>query len=476
MASVTRKSQGGRTGWRIRFYLGDRRKEIYLAVGGKRGESMAQKIAIHIDNLAQSKTNNVPPDPAAVAWANKTEGSLRENLVSWGLADPINKRRNDDSGRLLGAFFDAYMETRSDLQQSTKEQYRQSRRLLIEYFGESKPIRSITVADAEKFKRWLLQSQSEASTSKHIKRAKTLFQFAVNDQLLDRSPFDTIKAGSDVNHDRQRFIDRKTIEKVLMSCPDADWRLIFGLSRFCGLRCPSEVCGLKWTDIDWEGGKIRIESPKTGLRFCPIFPAVRSILAEAFDLAPDGAVHVVGRYRSDSNLRTQAHRIIESAGVVPWPKLFNNLRASCRTELQEKFPSHVCDSWMGHSTEVAAKHYLQTTDDHWAAANDFGSPTGSPISTNIGPISTHQQNKKPPENTLFDASRGLGVSPLITRLGFEQSPNIAGNSNNPDPVPPPVPPLATIDQDFTDLITLWQSMDQEQRAAMLAVARGMIQY
>lgn len=56
------------------------------------------------------------------------------------------------------------------------------------------------------------------------------------------------------------------------------------------------------------------------------------------------------------------------AQLKPWPKLFQNLRSSRETELTQKFPLHVVCAWMGNSQAVAAKHYLQVTDDHFKAA------------------------------------------------------------------------------------------------------------
>jgi integrase len=419
MASVKREGKAGRVGWRVRFYADKRSREIYLAVGGKRGETMAKKIAGHVENLAQSKSKNVPADPMAIQWANGTDGSLRENLIAWGLAEPHNHRLATDAGRLLGAFIDSYIGSRSDIKQTTIINYKQTRRLLVEYFGESKSLQSITPADAERWKRWLLDRLATASTCKHIKRAKTFFSFAVDDRLLSSSPFSKIKAGDDVNPDRQRFIDRKMSEKILAACPDADWRTIFALARFGALRCPSEVLGLRWSDVDWDGGRLRIDSPKTGLRYCPLFPELRGTLSEAFDLAADGAVHVVARYRQGQNLRTQLNRIIQSAAMVPWPKPFNNLRASRRTELQEMFPSHVIDSWLGHSTKVAERHYLQVTDDHWEAAIKSCPPTRPHINPDSDTINTNHENDKTPRNTTIDASRGLEMLELVTPTGLE---------------------------------------------------------
>ncbi len=54
--------------------------------------------------------------------------------------------------------------------------------------------------------------------------------------------------------------------------------------------------------------------------------------------------------------------------MKPWPKLFHNLRASRETELAESFPLHVVCAWIGNSQPIAAKHYLQVTDEHFERA------------------------------------------------------------------------------------------------------------
>ena len=75
------------------------------------------------------------------------------------------------------------------------------------------------------------------------------------------------------------------------------------------------------------------------------------------------------RYRrSNQNLSTLLRRIIKRAGLTPWPKLYQNLRASRETELAERFPLHVVCAWIGNSQAVAAKHYLQVTDEHFRQA------------------------------------------------------------------------------------------------------------
>ena len=52
------------------------------------------------------------------------------------------------------------------------------------------------------------------------------------------------------NRDRDYFVTLDEAKRVLDACPDAQWRLVFALSRFGGLRCPSEHSLLKWEDVD----------------------------------------------------------------------------------------------------------------------------------------------------------------------------------------------------------------------------------
>jgi hypothetical protein len=127
------------------------------------------------------------------------------------------------------------------------------------------------------------------------------------------------------------------------------------------------------------GPLFRVTSPKTEHhpgkeeRWVPLFPELRPYLEEAFELAAEGGTHVITRYRdTNANLRTQLLRIIRRAGVVPWPKLFHNLRASRETDLAAVYPLHVVCAWIGNSTLVAQKHYLQTTEEDFRRAAKCG--------------------------------------------------------------------------------------------------------
>ena len=99
---------------------------------------------------------------------------------------------------------------------------------------------------------------------------------------------------------RERFITTDETAKLLDACPNHHWKAIVALARCGGIRCPSEVLSLTLAGIDWEAGRIVVQSPKTehhpgkDYRMIPLFPELRPILADAFNLAQEGAVYVVG--------------------------------------------------------------------------------------------------------------------------------------------------------------------------------------
>lgn len=308
------------------------------------------------------------PADATRAWLKSLDRSVIERLADVGLTETREATR-------LGAYIQGYIDQRHDAKPNTRKKYRTTQLLLIKHFGVDRKLESITRGDADAWRRAIGEGRSENTIRKYVCVAKLYFNAAVRSKLIDENPFDDQPSATMPNTTREYFVSRDEAAKVLAACPDAEWRLLFALGRYGGLRCPSEQFALKWSDVDWEGHRFCVRSPKTeklvhqGIRFVPIFPELRPFLEEAFDLAADGELYVVSRHRHEScNLRTQLGRIVARAGLVPWPKLWQNLRATRQTELEAEFPLHVVCRWLGNSPVVARKHYLQVTDEHFAKA------------------------------------------------------------------------------------------------------------
>lgn len=373
MASITRESNGRRT---IQFVGSDgKRRSIRL---GKLSQRLAEAIKFRVEQLIAAKLSGHAVDADTARWIAELDQGIADKLARVGLV--LMRER-----ATLGAFLDAYIARRVDVKPSTQLQYQQVRRNLVDYFGSTKPLRDITAGDADNWRLHLIgKGLADNTVRRRCGRAKHFFTAAARKGLVSSNPFADLKSAVSGNAERLYFVTRDETQRVLDACPDAQWRLLFALSRYGGLRCPSEHLSLRWGDVDWERGRITVPSPKTEhhpggeSRVIPLFPELRPYLDEAFDLAEPETEYVITRYRHrNSNLRTQLQRIIRRAGLEPWPKLFQNLRSTRETELAEKFPLHVVCAWIGNSQPVAVKHYLQVTDEHFARAAKGGAKSGA---------------------------------------------------------------------------------------------------
>jgi len=376
MASLHKEQQHGREIWRIAFYDKDgNRRKIRL---GEIGKKSAKSIAMHVQQLANFSYAGESPDGELTAWLAKIGQDLADKLAAVGL---IGKRDKQSPAVVavvrLAAFVDAYIAGRSDVKSGTKLNFHQARQYLVKYFTAERSLDSITAGDADDWRVWLkVEKLGDNTIRRHCGRAKQFFRAAVRKRLIVENPFGDMKdCEVKANRERDYFLARADAQKVFDACPDSEWRLIFALARYGGLRVPSELLGLRWIDVDWERNRVTVRSPKTAhhegkdQRTIPLFPELRPYLDASWVEAADEAEFVIARHRhTNINLRTQLERIIGRAGLKPWPKLFQNLRASRATEPAAEYPAHVAADWLGHSRLVAAEHYWQVTDADFSKA------------------------------------------------------------------------------------------------------------
>lgn len=381
MASVSTEKRNGRTRYRIEWRDGDKRRHKMRLAGELDNRKDADAIARKVTAIVSASISQRTLDNAVAQWLTDIGDELHAKLAESGLVEPRQSAK-------LGEFIDSYIAGRGDAEANTVRNWRNSRDKLMDFFGEDVGLREITSGRADDWRQSLVnQDYSDATVSKAVKHAKQFLRAATRKGFCESNPFVDLKAGGEENADRKAFISQETIATVLDAAPNAEWRAIIALARYGGLRCPSEILALEWTHIDWQADKFTVTSPKTkrhgkGWRVVPLFPELRAILAELHEVAAtgEGSRYVVTRYREKNvNLRTQFERILRRANVDAWPRLFHNLRASRQTELMNSFPAHVVCDWLGNTEAIASKHYLQTTDDHFALAQ--GGATGGDITT-----------------------------------------------------------------------------------------------
>lgn len=385
---------------------------FYTAPGERRTMSLrttsqrkAERFRGYVEDLLAARKTGCPLDAATAAWLSQLKNKERSRLAQAGLLDeePPEATTTSTGSLSIEKYIETYIKRRADAKQATKTKWRHAQRNLVAFFGNEKLITEVTAGDAKDFERFLKttarhhryadkaadEGLSGNTVRKRICDAKQIFQDAVDREIIAKNPFAGLKSSTTGNADRFHFIDRGTVERVLQACPDAEWRLIFALCRFGGLRCPSEILRFRLSDVNWETERFLVHSPKTehhegkDKRWVPIFPELRPYVDAIWDNAEEGQEFFIvrGQGKSEAYFRTGLMKILKRAGVKPWPKLFQNLRSTRQTELEELFPTHVVCEWLGNSPRVAQRHYLQTTDDHFAAAvrTPSGAPIGAPI-------------------------------------------------------------------------------------------------
>jgi len=392
-----------------------------------------------MEHLLEAKRHDAAAHYDAVRWLDRIDDRLHARVVSLGLAKPRGK-----AVVTLEMLLDRF-DAASTVKPATRAAYKQATDSLLDHLGASAPLLDLTMADADGWRKSIAEPTldkhgeptkrlARATVAKRVHIAKAIFRKAVKWGLIPSSPFADLRAGSQSNPDRAFYVAADTIRSILAACPDDQWRAIVALSRFAGLRCPSEIVALRWGDVNWERGRLMVKSPKTAnyeghaVRVVPISPELRPTLQDLFDRAEPGTEAVVPRLNDPrTNLRSQFERIIAKAGVTPWPRLFQNLRASCETDWAERFPAHVCAKWLGHSPLIAAKHYLQTRDAHFdmaAGVGDFREAATNPATQ------AHQSDPTAPQpktQKLRNAAElvgvGVGCDPLkieaMGAVGFE---------------------------------------------------------
>jgi integrase len=380
-------------GARVMIRTANGRHSIRL---GKVSERIAETARRMIESLEAAKAAGHSPDRETAEWVGRVSDEIHQRLVNAGLVPP--REHATKVIVTLGQHLEHLFGGLGKQKPTTARNYARARRLLEEFFGKDRTLDSITEGDADAYKRWLLDKYAPASASVDLRRARQYLKAAVRRRLIAVNPFAEVPCGPQVNDDRIVYVSPETIEAVIAACPDNDSRLIFAMPRYGGLRFPSEVENLKWSDVDWENSRFTVHEKKVehhpgrGRRVVPIFEGLRPHLQRAYRERTPGAIYVVPRARGGRNLGTQAKRIIAKAGIAVWEKLFVNLRGSCSDDLERRgIAEKAINAWIGNTARMRHRHYHSVRPEDWAAVTGTAEKNPAPNPAPSTPVTGHQE-------------------------------------------------------------------------------------
>ena len=376
MASISRDKNGTK-----RLVFNDHNGKRHFVRLGEVNVKQADLVKTRVETIVSAKILGQSFDAETSVWLRDIGDELHEKLAKTGIISPR-------LATTLGGFCDQFL-VKIKVKESTKRTMKQATDTLIKHFGYEVNPKSITVELVERLSESMKKARLSHSTiDKRIKTARQVFAAMIRAKIISENPFREVKVTPTINEERNVYVEREQVARIIDTIPDPEWKLIVGLSRYCGLRAPSEILSLTWDCILWDKKRIIVKSPKTehyegkDSRIIPMFEGILPLLEAVYEQAePGGSPFVIACRRGifdqltdgrNTNLGTLFKKYILRAGETPWPKPFHAMRASCETDLLNdgRVKPHTIARWMGHSIQIALKHYARIKDDDFAIMTD----------------------------------------------------------------------------------------------------------
>ena len=209
MASLSFQDSNNRRGWRIQFRDRTKRKRVIWL--GDVAEHRAKEFFARADHLIAVAKESLPADAATIRWLSALDPALRNKLANVGLCESSEQQQARDI--ILGEWINIYITERKDVADGTITSFEKARDNLVDYFGVRKKLRTITKADAKRWRIWLAaegnrrdkdrSTLADATVRRRTGRAKQFFREAVERGYCDSNPFDGLPCtvGSNAFHE-----------------------------------------------------------------------------------------------------------------------------------------------------------------------------------------------------------------------------------------------------------------------------------
>jgi len=351
----------------IRWVEGKIRRTLHLG-GSRFNRKTAERVKDIVERLLHYRWSpDTVPDKMTMHWLQHAPQEIRDKLARAGLI-AVEERKT------CQMLWDTYMKHKTDLKSVSIKNYSRCQLEFFEAFRPTEPIDKITSERLLEWKARMLTKFAPATVALYLTLARAVFSWAVRHDWLTKSPMLGIKAGSFENRAKDRIITMEEYGKLLEACPSQEWRTIIALARIGGLRCPSELMQLRWTDIDWKNNRFLVRSPKTerhagrGEREVPLFSELWTELEKHRLLAENNEFVIQSFQGSGWGMINPFNVISKAAGLGVIVRPFDNMRMSRSNEVLRRWGNEKESRWIGHTSEVMGKHYFQLSDDDFADA------------------------------------------------------------------------------------------------------------
>jgi integrase len=137
------------------------------------------------------------------------------------------------------------------------------------------------------------------------------------------------------------------------------YKIWIALCWYAGLR-KDEALRLRWEDVDWAGNKLLVNhegevTTKRRSRTVRVEPKLMRLLLDAYEWRTTPRVV---NCPSNAKVCPALRESLYTLGYVDKGVTLQALRRCRDTIWHQSYPAYVCAEWLGHSEEVARRHYL----------------------------------------------------------------------------------------------------------------------
>ena len=281
----------------------------------------AESIKVKIEDLASAMSHHHAPRDDTACWVAALDDCMIAKLERVGLIPPRITIT-------LEEWLEQYLaERKDDLKPESLRKLQQTKTKMLAFFDTGTEFRKITVQQATGWRQFLRTLKlSEAAIKTHSGNAKTMVNEAIQRKLIEDNPFAFLRSGPTPSM-YSRYVTPEDSARMIDACPNTEWKLLFGLARYAGLRIPSESQMLTWKDVDFERSRLKVRSPKTERhagheqRIVPITPKLMTLLQDHFAEVEEGQRCLV-TIRGKGAVIRKFQTIWQRAGVEPWKRLW----------------------------------------------------------------------------------------------------------------------------------------------------------
>ena len=206
--------------------------------------------------------------------------------------------------RLFGEYASEWYHVRKEpfVKASMRNNYRTMlNKHLFPMYGE-RMLHAITAADLQQFINGFA-GQSKSQITSAISTVQGIFDAAVEDRIIDKSPAEHLKRPIAAPPEEKRALTEDERERVLKCISVHKYGAYLAVMYYTGMR-PGEVRGLQWGDFDWDNGLVHVQrdidyvargasvgelKTKNADRYIPIVDELRTVLYPTREM-PDAFV------------------------------------------------------------------------------------------------------------------------------------------------------------------------------------------